>query len=183
MLDPFCGCATTCVAAEVLNRHWIGIDTSIKAYELVKQRLTKEVADPSYWFGSKNQIHFQTDPPKRTDQGADYREKKFVYVISYPIFQGWYKVGIAKDPEARLSSYQTSDLDRQYKIEYTFETPLFRETETHIHEKFENKHEWVKAELQAIIDEIENYKEIEQPQLKLDGSPQSKTCRQELNQE
>ena len=37
VLDPFCGCATTCVAAEGLEREWIGIDTSIKAYELVKK--------------------------------------------------------------------------------------------------------------------------------------------------
>ena len=31
VLDPFCGCATTCVAAEKLNRNWIGIDISKKA--------------------------------------------------------------------------------------------------------------------------------------------------------
>ena len=39
MLDPFCGCATTCVAAEKLQRQWIGIDISPKALELVKKRL------------------------------------------------------------------------------------------------------------------------------------------------
>lgn len=42
VLDPFCGCATTCVAVERLNRKWVGIDVSIKAYELVKERLLKE---------------------------------------------------------------------------------------------------------------------------------------------
>ena len=35
VLDPFCGCATTCVAAEKLNRQWIGIDVSHMAYDLV----------------------------------------------------------------------------------------------------------------------------------------------------
>ncbi len=158
VLDPFCGCATTCVAAEDLNRQWIGVDISIKAYELVKQRLTKEVADPSHLFKSQNKIHMRTDPPKRTDQGTDYQEKKFVYVISNPNFPGVYKVGIAKDWKARLNSYQTSAPDRQYKLEFKFETPWFRETESHIHEKFENTYEWVHAELQDIIDEIENYK-------------------------
>lgn len=39
VLDPFCGCATTCVAAEKLNRQWIGIDISPKAAELVKERI------------------------------------------------------------------------------------------------------------------------------------------------
>ena len=43
VLDPFCGCATTCVAAEKLGRRWIGIDLSPKAYELVTQRLAREV--------------------------------------------------------------------------------------------------------------------------------------------
>ena len=43
VLDPFCGCATTCVAAEKLQRQWIGIDISPKALELVKKRLQSQV--------------------------------------------------------------------------------------------------------------------------------------------
>ncbi len=39
VLDPFCGCATTCVAAECLHRRWIGIDLSPKSFKLVKLRL------------------------------------------------------------------------------------------------------------------------------------------------
>jgi site-specific DNA-methyltransferase (adenine-specific) len=39
VLDPFCGCATTCVAAECLQRRWIGIDLSSKSFDLVKLRL------------------------------------------------------------------------------------------------------------------------------------------------
>ena len=42
VLDPFCGCATTCVAAEQLQRQWIGIDISPKAIELVHTRLEKK---------------------------------------------------------------------------------------------------------------------------------------------
>ena len=42
VLDPFCGCATTCVATETLGRHWVGIDISEKAYELVVSRLRRE---------------------------------------------------------------------------------------------------------------------------------------------
>ena len=38
VLDPFCGCATACVAAEKLNRHWIGIDLSPLAESLIHQR-------------------------------------------------------------------------------------------------------------------------------------------------
>lgn len=39
ILDPFCGCATTCVAAQRLNRRWIGIDENEKALEISKKRL------------------------------------------------------------------------------------------------------------------------------------------------
>ena len=31
VLDPFCGCATACIAAEQLHREWVGIDISPKA--------------------------------------------------------------------------------------------------------------------------------------------------------
>ena len=70
VLDPFCGCATTCVAAEKLGRDWIGIDLSEKAYDLVVQRLAGEVMVGSDehprltgWRVTK-----RTDIPTRTDQ-------------------------------------------------------------------------------------------------------------------
>ena len=44
VVDPFCGCATTCVAAERLGRRWIGIDVASHAANLVKRRLTEETA-------------------------------------------------------------------------------------------------------------------------------------------
>lgn len=39
VLDPFCGCGTTLMAAETLNRHWIGIDLTYLAIGAVKQRI------------------------------------------------------------------------------------------------------------------------------------------------
>ena len=39
ILDPFCGCGTAIVAAEKLRRHWIGIDITYLAINLVKNRL------------------------------------------------------------------------------------------------------------------------------------------------
>ncbi len=41
VLDPMCGSGTSLVAAELLERHWIGIDTEPKAIELAKARLDK----------------------------------------------------------------------------------------------------------------------------------------------
>lgn len=59
VLDPFCGCATTCVAAEKLGRQWVGIDLSPKAVELVRMRLEKEV-------GILGNVRHRTDIPVRT---------------------------------------------------------------------------------------------------------------------
>lgn len=58
VLDPFCGCATTCIAAEYLGRQWIGIDISPKAVQLVKERAINEI-------GSLFPIIERTDIPER----------------------------------------------------------------------------------------------------------------------
>jgi DNA modification methylase len=42
VLDPFCGCGTTLVAAQRLNRRWVGIDVSPTACKLMKKRLQTE---------------------------------------------------------------------------------------------------------------------------------------------
>ena len=60
VLDPFCGCATTPVAAERLGRQWVGIDIWDKAHEVVVDRLKNEV-------GLFGEVHYMTDPPTRTD--------------------------------------------------------------------------------------------------------------------
>ena len=169
VLDPFCGCATTCIASEKLGRQWIGIDVSQKAYELVKERLNKEVQG----IGKQGNLdvktelkndydkltNFQTDPPKRTDvNGDDGIIKKYVYIVSHPKHKGYYKVGVSKDTKARLSDYQTGDPKRAYKLEYHFLTSHFREIEKHIHKRFDNSFEWVRAGKEEIIKEIEGYK-------------------------
>ena len=69
VLDPFCGCATTCVAAERLNRQWVGIDISEKAVELVKMRLKKEL-------GMFYDVTHRTDIPKRSEKLPNYQTHK-----------------------------------------------------------------------------------------------------------
>ncbi len=66
ILDPFCGCATTCVAAYQLERRWAGIDVSPKAGELVKQR----IGDIGGMFG-QIAVRSGVDLPKRTDLADD----------------------------------------------------------------------------------------------------------------
>ncbi|MED5073378.1 DNA methyltransferase [Anoxybacillus geothermalis] len=48
VLDPFCGSGTTLVAAQLLNRRYIGIDISKDAVELTKQRLENPIKTSSF---------------------------------------------------------------------------------------------------------------------------------------
>ncbi len=59
VFDPFCGCATTLVAADAHGRRWAGIDISAKAAELVQERINDITRTLTH----------RTDIPKRTDLG------------------------------------------------------------------------------------------------------------------
>ncbi len=69
VLDPFCGCATTCVAAEELDRKWVGIDISHKAAELVRMRLQQTVDDSAGIVPTLPDVIHRTDLSRRTDMG------------------------------------------------------------------------------------------------------------------
>ena len=77
VLDPFAGCATACVAAERLNRQWVGIDLSAKAVELVQYRLKQQEPGIALW---ASKVVARTDIPRRTDVHApkNYRKNKHV---------------------------------------------------------------------------------------------------------
>ncbi|MDR1808817.1 MAG: HNH endonuclease [Prevotella sp.] len=60
VMDPFCGCATTCVAAQQLGRKWIGIDIEKQAVDILIERLS----DDAGLF--KNFVN-TTIVPQRTD--------------------------------------------------------------------------------------------------------------------
>ena len=71
VLDPFCGCATACVAADRLDRQWIGIDLSPLAAQLVETRMRREGA---LLFKAVR----RADIPQRTDVASlpNYRTHK-----------------------------------------------------------------------------------------------------------
>ena len=71
VFDPFCGCATTLVAAEASERQWVGIDLSPLAAKLVEQRLHRRL-------GAWGTVIHRDDIPKRTDMGdlPHYRTHK-----------------------------------------------------------------------------------------------------------
>ncbi|NIZ19329.1 DNA methyltransferase [Entomospira culicis] len=61
VLDPFAGCATTCVSAQHLSRKWIGIDIEAQATKILMDRLTEASGEMF-----KDFVH-RTDAPIRTD--------------------------------------------------------------------------------------------------------------------
>jgi site-specific DNA-methyltransferase (adenine-specific) len=61
VLDPFCGCATTCVAAQQLQRKWIGIDIEKQAVGILVERLSDTPGRLFRDFVATDQI------PKRSD--------------------------------------------------------------------------------------------------------------------
>ena len=70
MLDPFCGCATTPVAAEQLGRQWVGMDIWDGAKDIVLQRLAEEsmvTSDEAEHKMFPHVVHVETAPPTRTD--------------------------------------------------------------------------------------------------------------------
>ena len=63
VLDPFCGCATALVAADRLNRQWVGIDLSPLAAKLVLKRIKDDRGELF------DDVIHRTDIPSRTDHG------------------------------------------------------------------------------------------------------------------
>ena len=79
ILDPFAGCATALVAADRLQRQWVGIDLSPLAAKLVKKRLRDDSPGQDQATGKLLfDIHRREDIPRRTDLGElpNYRTYK-----------------------------------------------------------------------------------------------------------
>ena len=76
VLDPFCGCATACVAAERLRRNWIGIDISPDAEDITKLRLSDEVDKAADLFNPLTDVIVRKDAPERTDNAEEISVQK-----------------------------------------------------------------------------------------------------------
>lgn len=76
VLDPFAGCATTCVAAERLGRRWAGIDIDPTAAQITKERLQQESdSAATLQTGVLPTLHLPQRPPERTDSDTVTRSR------------------------------------------------------------------------------------------------------------
>ena len=100
VLDPFSGCATTPIAAERLERQWVAIDLWEEAYGMVLQRLRSvglalpagvlsDPENPSLL--TDRDVHLETDPPVRTDDGDAAPALKLPFRVQRPT-EPWQKL-------------------------------------------------------------------------------------------
>ena len=81
VLDPFCGCATTMVAAERLGRQWAGIDIDEVAVGITQKRLQDESdaavhnVDLEGLREGLPALHIPPRPPLRTDPDQPVRSR------------------------------------------------------------------------------------------------------------
>ena len=103
VLDPFCGCATTPVAAQRLRRDWVGIDVWDGAYKTVLERLQKEYLNvpglENDRMSLEGEVHYKTEPPLRTDYGE-----------ATPVPDLQLKVQRPPEPWEKLSHAQMTDI-------------------------------------------------------------------------
>lgn len=76
----------------------------------------------------------------------------FIYCITNPAFEGWYKIGSTVDVYDRLNTYQSYCPLRDYKLEcYYFSDKRFEE-EFSFHKALNADGEWIKGDINPIID-------------------------------
>lgn len=81
-------------------------------------------------------------------------KKGYVYLVSNPAWQGWFKVGMAIDANDRLGSYQTGSPYRDYELRHKVLCKDRRKAEAFLHEQlsnFPNRGEWFEMTLNEAL--------------------------------
>ena len=87
VLDPFAGCATACVAAEMEARQWIGIEACEAGADIIQLRLDKaDLGELGTLEDILSKVSIRQDIPRRTDAE-----------------------GVAEAKERRTKAYKTKD--------------------------------------------------------------------------
>ena len=91
----------------------------------------------------------------------------YVYVITSKAHEGWVKIGMADDPNKRLSQYQTSSPYRDFVLEHSVYSTDNRKAEQEAHLKAravasQNNYEWFKLSTEEAITILDNLNEHRQ---------------------
>ena len=84
----------------------------------------------------------------------------YVYIISNSAHPNFLKFGITEDIKSRLSTYQTGDPKRAYKVEYYILHPEYKRAEQKIREMLKyfaksQKNEWAEISLPIAISRLQ----------------------------
>jgi len=74
VMDFFCGSGTTLIAAQELNRNWIGIDKSEQAIKTAKNKLSKQRSD---FFSSVDYSYLEVENEITAMKGKDVRKLRY----------------------------------------------------------------------------------------------------------
>lgn len=88
------------------------------------------------------------------------KEKGSVYLASTEseLKKGWVKCGMTtRDSKTRISEGNVASVREKYEMLFTKETEHYIELEKHMHSKFENQKEWIKATLPEAVAEINRF--------------------------
>ena len=110
VLDPFCGCATTPIAAERLKRQWVGMDIWDGALEQVQNRLARDTIlqfDDQQHHVTLPKVHYETAPPVRTD-GNEMAAPTLKLKIQRPV-EPWQRLTHKQMLRVLASAQQSSD--------------------------------------------------------------------------
>lgn len=148
-----------------------GVKAALKAYDTLDYRVAavissenftkdiviKEIERRNTNTNSINRIIRDYYKYKKTDEYARSIGTKYIYIIKCGRY---YKIGIAKNVNARMQSIHTSN-PNTVKVIYTKEVEKAREVETHIHnvyQDYRHKLEWFLLAKEQ-IEEIKKYLE------------------------
>ena len=101
------------------------------------------------------------DEDRKIYEESDNKQIKlkpgFVYVMSHPLMSPWIKVGHTRNPDRRLSNYNTGCPKREYKLEGYEYFEDRKEVEKNIHsrlgdEGIQRNSEWFNCPSQYVLD-------------------------------
>ncbi|MCY4418361.1 MAG: DNA methyltransferase [Cytophagales bacterium] len=146
VLDPFCGCATTCLAAESLNRQWIGIDRGKQTYYMLYYRL-RNTYPPRQEEKTPPTIHLERKPPIRTDLREDE--------IKELVQRKQAKENISKIRKKLKHKLSPKDKENAKSSLYEAQAGKCRDCDTYLHPK-ELTLDHIHPQAKEGIDDLEN---------------------------